>query len=238
MMLALWAVPRSVSTAFERMMMERGDFHVLHEPFSVSYYYSPSRRSTRYDAIPVGAENEVAAVAARITALANRQSVFFKDMALHLSGQMGLDLLPGCQHAFLIRHPGHVLPSLHKMMPDFTLEETGYERLHDLFNLVAAKTGQTPCVLDSEDLCTAPETIIQKFCQGLGIPFLPQALSWPPGPRPEWQLWEPWHADVANSRGFQAPRSPARPIEQGPLASAYAHCLPHYQALHQQRLRA
>ena len=29
--LALWAVPRSVSTAFERMMAQRGDFEVLHE---------------------------------------------------------------------------------------------------------------------------------------------------------------------------------------------------------------
>ena len=40
-----WAVPRSVSTALERVFVERGDFKVFHEPFSVSYYYSPERRS-------------------------------------------------------------------------------------------------------------------------------------------------------------------------------------------------
>jgi hypothetical protein len=41
-------VPRSVSTALERVFVERGDFKVFHEPFSVSYYYSPERRSDRF----------------------------------------------------------------------------------------------------------------------------------------------------------------------------------------------
>ena len=34
----LWSIPRSVSTGFERMMMERGDFRVIHEPFSYYFY--------------------------------------------------------------------------------------------------------------------------------------------------------------------------------------------------------
>jgi hypothetical protein len=34
MRLMLWRVPRSRSTAFFRMMAERGDFTVVHEPFS------------------------------------------------------------------------------------------------------------------------------------------------------------------------------------------------------------
>ncbi|MGH3730856.1 MAG: hypothetical protein ACRDTU_19185, partial [Micromonosporaceae bacterium] len=32
--IALWAVPRSRSTAFLRIMIERGDLDVVHEPFS------------------------------------------------------------------------------------------------------------------------------------------------------------------------------------------------------------
>ena len=35
----LWAVPRSGSTAFFRMMAERGDFTVVHEPFSYLVMY-------------------------------------------------------------------------------------------------------------------------------------------------------------------------------------------------------
>ena len=38
MMVPLWSIPRSVSTGFERMMMERGDFKVIHEPFSYYFY--------------------------------------------------------------------------------------------------------------------------------------------------------------------------------------------------------
>jgi hypothetical protein len=34
MMLMLWSAPRSRSTAFYRMMTERGDFTAIHEPFS------------------------------------------------------------------------------------------------------------------------------------------------------------------------------------------------------------
>ena len=34
----LWAHPRSMSTAIERVMRERGDFDCLHEPFLRCYY--------------------------------------------------------------------------------------------------------------------------------------------------------------------------------------------------------
>ena len=46
---ALWAVPRSVSTAFERVFIERDDAEVLHEPFSQACYHGPDRRSGRFD---------------------------------------------------------------------------------------------------------------------------------------------------------------------------------------------
>lgn len=35
---SLWTHPRSISTAFERVMMDRKDFAILHEPFSYLYY--------------------------------------------------------------------------------------------------------------------------------------------------------------------------------------------------------
>ena len=39
MRLMLWSAPRSRSTAFFRMMAERGDFTVVHEPFSYLVMY-------------------------------------------------------------------------------------------------------------------------------------------------------------------------------------------------------
>src|SRR5215216_4739762 len=55
--IALWAVPRSISTAFERVFVEREDFEVLHEPFSASYYYSEDRLSDRYSDVGPEAEH-------------------------------------------------------------------------------------------------------------------------------------------------------------------------------------
>ena len=42
--LALWALPRSRSTAFEQMMRERKDHHCLHEPFGEAWYLGEDRR--------------------------------------------------------------------------------------------------------------------------------------------------------------------------------------------------
>ena len=54
--IALWAVPRSISTAFERVFVERDDFEIFHEPFSASYYYSEERLSDRYSDVEPKAE--------------------------------------------------------------------------------------------------------------------------------------------------------------------------------------
>ena len=34
----LWVHPRSLSTPMERIMMERGEFKIFHEPFAYVYY--------------------------------------------------------------------------------------------------------------------------------------------------------------------------------------------------------
>ncbi|GAA99212.1 uncharacterized protein L969DRAFT_86421 [Mixia osmundae IAM 14324] len=45
----LWSHPRSTSTMFERMFLNRpNDFTVLHEPLGDSYYFGPERMSPRY----------------------------------------------------------------------------------------------------------------------------------------------------------------------------------------------
>lgn len=51
MLLALWAHPRSLSTVFGRVMIERGDLLVLHEPFSY-LYYGPQGRRRLADMVP------------------------------------------------------------------------------------------------------------------------------------------------------------------------------------------
>lgn len=45
--LIVWTCPRCISTAFERAFIERGDCHVLHEPFGVPYHYGKEAMTTR-----------------------------------------------------------------------------------------------------------------------------------------------------------------------------------------------
>ena len=46
--LALWATPRSTSTAFEKVMANRGDMRCFHEPYNEAFYFSEGRRVDRY----------------------------------------------------------------------------------------------------------------------------------------------------------------------------------------------
>jgi len=40
------------------------------------------------------------------------------------------------------------------------------------------------------------------YCAAVGLPFIPHALTWDPGDRPEWRRSARWHVDVSASSGF------------------------------------
>src|SRR5919199_2245265 len=156
---ALWAVPRSISTAFERVFVERGDFKVFHEPFSASYYYSTERRSYRFAHQEPKEEYDPENVLARILE-PREKPVFFKDMAYHVAGFMTREFVSRFANTFIIRDPVPVIASLYRFWSDFTLEETGYEQQHRLFSL-AVKNGEDPAVVDAADLTADPEGTIR-----------------------------------------------------------------------------
>jgi len=131
---ALWAVLRSGSTALERVFVERGDFKVFHEPFSVSYYYSPERRSDRFAEAEAKQEYGHEQILDLMLGV-EEKPVYFKDMAYHVAGIMSRELVSRFTNTFIIRNPAAVIASLNRFWPDFTLEETGYEQQHRLFEL-------------------------------------------------------------------------------------------------------
>ena len=233
--LALWTTPRSVSTAFERMVMERGDFTVLHEPFSEHYYYGPEKRSDRYDELRSDATPS--RILARIDAAGDDHRVFLKDMASHVRALITPELVRRFEHSFLIRDPAWALPSLEAKWPDFTEEEAGYSALAELVDAVS-ESGREPVIIDSYDLRTDPAGTIEAYCDAIGIPFLEDALDWLPGMPESWEIWEDWHRDVAASDGFR-PRAPGSPPAPGPRATAvYPDCRAVYDSLWPSRVRA
>ena len=232
--IALWAVPRSVSTALERVFVERGDFKVFHEPFSVSYYYSPERRSDRFAA--TGAKREYGyAKILDVMLGAEDRPVYFKDMAYHVAGVMSGEFVSRFTNTFIIREPAPVISSLARFWPDFTPEETGYEQQHRLFGL-AVENGEVPAVVEAADLTRDPEGTIRAYCEKLGVPFMPEALSWEPGPVPDWEMWTEWHEEAQESTGIKSqPLEDDAEVPAG-LENVYDRCLPYYEDLHKMRL--
>ncbi len=232
---ALWAVPRSISTALERVFVERGDFKVFHEPFSVSYYYSPDRRSDRFAETEAKQEYEYAEILALMLSVEDR-AVYFKDMAYHIAGIMSREFVSRFTNTFIIRDPAPVISSLSRFWPDFAPEETGYEQQHRLFGL-AVENGEEPAVVDAADLIRDPEGTIKAYCEKIDVPFVAEALSWQPGPVPDWEMWTEWHEEAQESTGIKSqPLEDDTDVPAG-LESVYDRCLPYYQELHEKRLR-
>jgi hypothetical protein len=238
---ALWAVPRSASTAFERMCIERGDVTVLHEPFSATYYYGPAPGNPRYagDARAGDPDSAFAAVLERVLGLAERGPVLFKDMAYHAAPYAGPEFLHHFANTFLIRHPRLTLRSLHARAPDFTSDEAGFSALERFYDAECARAGRPPPVLDANDVCADPAALVRAWCAAVALPFDPAALTWSPGSLPEWSLWEPWHDEVARTTEFAPPRDPmAEELPDAPAVHAcYQRCLAIYERMYAARLR-
>jgi len=215
--------------------MERGDFTVLHEPFSEHYYYGPEKRSDRYDEVHPDATPSH--ILAAIELAGDDRRAFLKDMASHVRAVVTPEFVARFEHAFLIRDPAWALPSLEAKWPDFSSEEAGYSALGELVDAVSA-SGREPVIIDSYDLRTDPGGTIGAYCDAVGIPFLADALEWSPGMPESWGMWEEWHRDVAASDGFR-PRAPGPPPAPGPRAAAsYDDCRAVYDRLWPLRVRA
>lgn len=241
--LVLWAVLRSVSTAFLRMMIERNDFHVLNSAFSVYYYYSKDRVSDRYG---VGPENsntyDYREILASLQDSPEGKPVFLKDMSYYVKRCMTPEFLDNFKNTFIIRHPQYALPSLWEIMPDFTLEETGYEQQYIMFQMVKGHTRENPVVIDGDELRKNPEAVVKAYCDAVNIPYIPQALNWQAKENiPQLELWKGWFNDVNSSVGFQPPNTDGEDTgilnSNQILRDAYNHCLPFYEEMYQYKIQ-
>jgi len=235
--LALWSAPRSRSTAFFRMMAERGDFAVVHEPFS----YLAEFGETSVDGASVRGEPELIGALRRMS---QRSALFFKDTTDERYPGLLADerfLREDAVHTFLIRDPHETIPSYFAINPQVRRHQIGLEALHEIFTRVAALTGRTPLVLDAADLVADPAAVVSAYCERVGIPYRPEALTWAPGARDEWRPSARWHEAASASSGFHADSATARQgrvdAETHPVLRGYLeHHLPYYATLRERRL--
>ena len=233
--LMLWSAPRSRSTAFYRMMTERGDFTGVHEPFS---------RVEVFGTVDIGARPlaTVPEVVAELRSLAATRQVFVKDTTDRRHPGALADqrfLAEDAQHTFLIRHPRETLRSYLAIRRNPRIHEIGFEAQYELHTKVSRLTGRDPLVVDASDLMRRPADTVRAYCAHAGIGFRPHALSWQPSDRPEWLGgFSHWFTGVAASSGLgEVPRRRSLDADQHPLLSTYlAYHLPFYQELYQRRL--
>lgn len=240
--LALWTAPRSRSTAFERMMMERGDFHTIHDPFGPHYYHQTRHmRPVEVDPTREVRFERIVENLQQATQSQPRQ-VFIKDFPWHFLPYADVDetFLSLFTHTFLIRHPAQMIASYLAGWPDALESELGYPELAEMFDRVKAYQGSVPIVVDADDLVNAPAATIQAYCDALQIPFLPNALSWQPGERKEFIYMEGgrWHGNLNQSGGFQSFENKTYPtMESSPrLRELVAAMMPYYEKLHAVKL--
>lgn len=241
--LALWAVPRSTSTAFEWMMRQRSDLVCFHEPFGEVWYQGDAPLWPRYTEGEVRTPGLTYDVRwTELREAAEQGPVFIKDFPMYLEPMWSAEFLAHFRHSFLVRDPLKTLSSMYPHWPDFHIDETGFEPQRRLFDELAERDGEPPPVIDSDDLLERPAEMVEAWCAAVGIPFLPEALTWEPGPRDEVSWWDggSFHATLRNSRGLEPQPQPELSFDDAPdrVKWAYEIVQPHYEHMRSHRIEA
>ncbi|MCG6911932.1 MAG: sulfotransferase family protein [Deltaproteobacteria bacterium] len=241
--IAFWVHPRSISTGFERIFIERNDFKVLHEPFSALYYVYEKRVDCPGQHIDPSAPMSYPDIKSWILREAEQTPVFFKDMCYHPYDHVvqDPDFLKQMTNTFLIRDPEKTVLSNYVMNPDVTSEEIGIELEYNLFMKVREITGKTPVIIDADALEDDPDGVTRAYCEAVGIPFIPEAMQWEAGRHIQaWDSWKEWHVDATESSGIQKNMETFDfGLDDRPrLREYYEHHLPFYEKMRSHCLSA
>lgn len=240
--LAMWSGPRNISTAMMYSWGNRSDTAATDEPLYAHYLRETGVAHPGRDDVLASQENDWRKVVDYLTGpIPDGKSIWFqKHMTQHLVGPLvddaELDWLGELSNIFLIRRPEEVVASFSKQRPDLEAWELGFERQAELFDIVRDMTGETPPVLDAEDVLKNPRDVLAVLCKRLDIDFDPAMLQWEAGPRSFDGTWAPhWYAAVHRSTGFAPwrPRSPELDTRQREIAAA---ARPFYEQLARYRL--
>lgn len=224
-------------------MRMRGDMACFHEPFGEPWYRGEEPRwprltpeSPRVPGLTFNGVWQTLQDAAR------QGAVFSKDFPHYVEQFWTDEFLVHFNHSFLIRDPAKIATSMYRHWPDFVLKETAVVEQRQLFDRLCDQDGTPPPVIDSDDLLENPHGIVEAYCNAVGIPFMPQALSWEPGAREEvsWYDGGSWHANLRESNGLKPQPRSYIDISEAPdrVKEIYEHCLPHYERLYARRLIA
>ncbi|MCP9484014.1 hypothetical protein NNA36_18790 [Shimia sp. CNT1-13L.2] len=247
--IALWSHPRSMSTATERIMRERGDLRCFHEPFMYDYYIERQVRVMPHfepqDGHPVSYE----AVRDMLLTEAEAQPVFIKDMSFYVMPHILKDeawqgRLVNC---FLVRDPVASIPSYFKLDPEVTLDEIGLEAQAEHHKALVA-AGEKAVVVRAEGIRGDAKGVLSALWAEIGLTPADHAFDWQGAQPEDWKQVEGWHSDVTRSKGIrpitaeevqaQKAKFEAMSREHPAMRRYLTHHQPHYEYLCSQALGA
>ncbi|QGX97183.1 hypothetical protein EI983_02360 [Roseovarius faecimaris] len=246
---ALWSHPRSMSTAMERVMRERGDLDCAHEPFMYDYYVHRQVRQFPMFDMQEDQPQSYTEIRDMLMRRAETGPVFFKDMSFYVYEQVleDAEFSARLTNSFLIRNPVASILSYFKLDPDATMEEIGLEAQFRHYNALVTR-GEAPVILEADDVRGDTRGMMTAWWQIIGLPFRERAFDWQTPAPEDWDHVEGWHGDVSNASGIR-PLSAADVAKQRADFEAMAkthprmldcleHHLPFYEALKAQALNA
>ena len=204
--IALWSHPRSMSTAMERVMRERGDLTCFHEPYMYNYYVERRVRVMPHFDVDPEKPRTYEAIRDMLLEAGEAGPVFFKDMSYYVVPRLFEDraFAERLTHSFLIRDPVKSILSYYKLDPDLTLEEIGLEAIWTHIEWARERFGETPAILHAEAVQADTAGVMTAYWRKIGLPPAPHALSWGAKEVPaDWQEVTGWHGDVLSSGGIQ-----------------------------------
>ncbi len=246
---ALWSHPRSMSTAMERIMRERGDFTCFHEPFMYLYYVGDAKKEMPHFKVPPGTPTTYEDIREMLLDAAKTAPVFFKDMSYYILDRMKEDraFSDRITHTFLIRDPAQSIVSYYKLDPEMTSEEIGLETQYRHFVWLSETYGVKPPVIEAADIQVDTVGMIRAYSAAIGVEFLPHALEWGNETPKDWQGVSGWHEDVMRAQGIRkesettdgrSGEKPAVTLDSAPqLRAYYDHHKPYFDKLQQHKLR-
>jgi hypothetical protein len=219
--------PRSLSTAFLRMISARGDFACFHEYFTCVYaqkYESTIVDSWLREDSPL--PKTFAATAEIIIEAAKTSPVFVKEMSLPMLDFLSQDSdfikRKNVHLVFLIRNPHACTISYYNGLNQTIIERftpwLGFEATEKAFKITQEKAFNKPTIIKAEDLYNQPEQTAKLLCEHLAIPFTKSMVNWPKledgctgvqewGELKNKELTDHWHANAIQSTHFEKPKS-------------------------------